>query len=605
MIRRGRDKKGANFASAARRALVRARAPAEIGTMQGALDMGMMPPSMKIRATFTLVAALSACGRPRVNVTLPALPEAAAPRELTADQQVKHALARLTFGARPHESERLTGKLDEWLRHQLAPASIDDRASDSLIDAHPLLRRSAAELTAESPPLDIFLRSRRRELGLADTAHYVMTAEDSARYKQMNELGNRRVQEIMGARFARDVLSERQLLEVMTDFWENHFSVYAGKIPTRFTLLEYDRDIIRPYALGKFRDLLGAVAHSPAMLYYLDNWQSRADSAHWTTTEWRALERARAPDVEQRLRNQARRRRAGLNENYGRELLELHTLGVDGGYTQQDVIAAARALSGWSLNTPREGGAFVFRPEWHDAMEKTFLGHTLPAGRGVEDGDDVLDIVARHPATARFIATKLVRRFVSDTPPASLVTRAAAEFTRTDGDIQRVMALILSSPEFYTRAAYGAKVKEPYALVASIYRALGGIPDSLGRSVQLANRLGQQLWGRLTPDGWPDDAAVWMNTGAILQRVRLGLDAGAGRLPGIHVTEMPGLTAAARVDSVIALVLHGEASTETRDILLSGRNPFADVPMGLDSSRPLSFASLVGLAVGAPEFQRR
>jgi len=567
--------------------------------------MGMVSSTMRIRATVAVLAALSACSRQRVNVALPALPESAAPRELTADQQIKHALARLTFGARPHESERLTGKLDDWLRHQLAPAAIEDRAGDSLANAHPVLLRRAAELTAESPPLDIFLRTRRRELGLLDTAHYVMTAEDSARYKQMNDVGNRRVQEIMGARFARDVLSERQLLEVMTDFWENHFSVYSGKMPTRFTLLEYDRDVIRPHALGSFRDLLGAVAHSPAMLYYLDNWQSRADSAHWTTTEYRALERARTPDVAQRLREQARRRHAGLNENYGRELLELHTLGVDGGYTQQDVIAAARALSGWSLNVPREGGGFVFRPEWHDAMAKTFLGHMLPVGRGVEDGEEVLDIVARHPATARFIATKLVRRFVSDTPPPSLVTRAAAEFARSDGDIQRVMALIVSSPEFYARAAYGAKVKEPYALVASIYRTLGGMPDSLGRSVQLANRLGQPLWGRLTPDGWPDDAAVWMNTGAILQRVRLGLDAGAGRLPGVHVTDLPGLTAAARVDSVIGLVLHGEASTETRDILLTGRNPFADAPMGLDSPRPLSFASLVGLAVGAPEFQRR
>jgi uncharacterized protein (DUF1800 family) len=401
----------------------------------------------------------------------------------------------------------------------------------------------------------------------------------------------------------------------MTDFWENHFSVYSGKMPTRFTLLEYDRDVIRAHALGRFRDLLGAVAHSAAMLYYLDNWQSRADSAHLTWTEHRALEQTQTADVARRIRDQARRRRGGLNENYGRELLELHTLGVDGGYTQQDVIAAARALTGWSLAAPREGGAFLFRPEWHDADVKEFLGHTLAAGNGVEDGEAVLDIVARHPSTARFIATKLVRRFVSDTPPASLVARAAAEFTHSDGDIQRVMALIVSSPEFYSRAAYGAKVKEPYALVASIYRTLGGQPDSLGRSVQLATRMGQPLWGRLTPDGWPDDAAVWMNTGAILQRIRLGLDVGAGRIPGVRVGDWPALSPAARVDSVIALVLHGEASTETRGILLTGENPVLDSRIatgrkndgltGSGAARPLSFASLVGLAVGAPEFQRR
>jgi uncharacterized protein (DUF1800 family) len=311
--------------------------------------------------------------------------------------------------------------------------------------------------------------------------------------------------------------------------------------------------------------------------------------------------------VAQRIREQSRRRRGGLNENYGRELLELHTLGVDGGYTQQDVIAAARALTGWSLAAPREGGAFVFRPEWHDAEAKQFLGHVLPPGRGIEDGEAVLDIVARHPSTARFIATKLVRRFVSDTPPASLVQRAAAEFERSDGDIQRVMARILSSPEFYSRAAYRAKVKEPYALVVSIYRTLGGQPDSLGRSVQLAARLGQPLWGRLTPDGWPDDAAVWMNTGAILQRIRLGLDAGMGRIPGVRVADRPALAPAARVDSVIALVMHGEVSSETRSILLTGHNPLAERVITNETSMPgtLSFPALVGLAIGAPEFQRR
>jgi uncharacterized protein (DUF1800 family) len=568
--------------------------------------------------------ALEACAGRRPAHSLPVLPlsEATAPRELTADQQIKQALARLTFGARPHESEGLTGQLDHWLRIQLVPQAVADPVGDSIDAAHPLLHSSAAALTAESPPLDLFLRARRRELGLLDTAHYVMTADDSARFKSANDLGNRRVQEFYGAKVARAVLSERQLLEVMTDFWENHFSVYAGKMPTRFTLLEYERDAIRPYALGRFRDLLGAVARSPAMLYYLDNWQSRADSMHLTLPEYEAVERARTPDAVMRVRAQARRRRAGLNENYGRELLELHTLGVDGGYTQADVVAAARALTGWSIATPREGGSFVFHPEWHDAEAKLFLGVTLPAGRGLADGDDLLDIVARHPATAHFIATKLVRHFVSETPPPSLVDRAAAEFRRTDGDIRQVMALIVSSPEFYSRAAYGAKVKEPFALVASTYRALGGRPDSLGRSAQLTARLGQPLWGRLTPDGWPDDATTWMNTGTILQRIRFGLDVGAGRIAGVRVTELPSsVEAAARVDSVVALVLHGEATPETRSILLNGRNPLNALDASANAVTPagdmvraspngngdgrLSFAGLVGLAIGAPDFQRR
>ena len=564
-------------------------------------------------AVVIAVAGVVACSR-RPAVELPVLPESSAPRELTADHQIKQALARLTFGARPHESERITGQFDRWLRLQLAPEDLSDPTGDSIEAAHPLLRMSVAQLTSESPPLDVFLRNKRRELGLPDTAHYQMTAADSTRYKELNDLGNRRQQEYLGAKVARAALSERQLLEVMTDFWENHFSVYSGKMPTRFTLLEYDRDAIRPHALGRFRDLLGAVAHSPAMLYYLDNWQSRADSMHLTLSEYRALDRARTPEAAFRIHEQARRRRAGLNENYGRELLELHSLGVDGGYTQADVIAAARALTGWSIATPRDGGAFVFHPEWHDAEPKRFLGVALPAGRGEDDGEEVLDIVARHPSTARFIATKLVRRFVADTPPASLVARAAAEFQRTDGDIRRVMAVIVSSPEFYSRAAYGAKVKEPFALVVSTYRALGGHPDSLGRTVQLAARLGQPLWGRLTPDGWPDDAAAWMNTGAILQRIRFGLDAGAGRIPGIRVANVAASTAEARVDSAIILVLHGEATNETRTVLLNGRNPLATMeppdaisPVMPNGSTPqaLSFAAIVGLAIGSPDFQRR
>ena len=570
-----------------------------------------------LQRCLALVAFLVACAGPRPRLTLPVLPETSAPRELTADQQAKQALARLTFGPRPHDAEHLTGRLDRWLQLQLTPAALADPVGDSIDEAHAVLHMSAAELTAESPPQDIFLRNRKRELGLADTAHYLMSGEDSARFKLMNDLGNRRVQEFLGAKVARDALSERQLLEIMTDFWENHFSVYVGKMPTRFTLLEYDRDVIRPRALGRFRDLLDAVAKSPAMLYYLDNWQSRADSLHLTLNEERALARARNPLDAMRVRDQARRRRAGLNENYGRELLELHTLGVDGGYTQQDVIAAARALTGWSIATPREGGQFVFRPEWHDAQPKQFLGVTLPGGRGIEDGEEVLDIVARHPSTARFIATKLVRRFVSDSPPGSLVARAAAEFQRTDGDIRAVMAVIVSSPEFYSRSAYGAKVKEPLSLIVSTYRALGGHPDTLGRTAQLAARLQQPLWGRLTPDGWPDDATTWMNTGAILQRIRFGIDVAAGRIPGIRVSEIASATPQARVDSVIALVLHGEASTETRSILLTGTNPFAvrdtAAPSGAtlmsspNSTRtgPLTYAALVGLAIGAPEFQRR
>src|SRR5581483_346402 len=306
-------------------------------------------------------------------------------------------------------------------------------------------------------------------------------------------------------------VSERQLDEVMVDFWENHFSVYSGKGQTRLFLASYDRNVIRPHALGKFRDLLSAVAKSPAMLFFLDNWQSAADSTH-NTLGRRPGQRpgisrgglgALPPAVReaylnatpeqrqqivQRLQQQAKR---GLNENYARELMELHTLGVDGGYTQKDVQEVARALTGWTFN--RQTGAFQFNPNIHDADSKVILGHGFPAGRGIEDGEEVLDILARAPQTAHFITTKLARHFVSDDPPASLIDRCSGVFSRTDGDIRETIRCIAESPEFFSRAAYRAKVKSPSEVVASALRAVNAAPDTTPRTAQLVARLGEPI----------------------------------------------------------------------------------------------------------------
>src|SRR5262249_7649149 len=228
--------------------------------------------------------------------------------------------------------------------------------------------------------------------------------------------------------------SERQLQEVLTDFWFNHFNVDARKIEDKPVVLEYERDVIRPRVLGRFRDLLGATAKSPAMLFYLDNWLSRAN---------------------------------GLNENYGRELMELHTLGVDGGYTQNDVVNVARAFTGWTMRKPHEATGFVFDPKMHDRGPKKILGRLLPANRGIEDGEEVLDLLARHPSTARFIASKLARRFVADDPPQALVDRAAKVFLKSDGDLRAVVQIILTSPELYAASAMRAKAKTPFEFVAS------------------------------------------------------------------------------------------------------------------------------------------
>ncbi len=571
----------------------------------------------------------------------------AEPREQAADQQVIHALNRLTFGARPGDVQHVRALgVDRWIADQLQPERIADREAERTLQRFPLIQRRAADLMREFPPPGALLAQQRREMqggsdrppSASDTAEYRKAAREAGRAARQipAELG--------AARVARAVVSARQLQEVMVDFWHNHFSVFAGKGPAmRYYLVDYDRDVIRPNALGSFRDLLGAVAASPAMLTYLDNAASVADSGQPTRAQ------ANRPPQQQ-----GAGRRRGLNENYARELLELHTLGVDGGYTQNDVIAVARAFTGWTVLPPRatdrmtpalrrrlagsdpERG-FLFRPDVHDAGAKTVLGVQLRAGRGIEDGQQVLDIVAQHPATARFIAMKLARRFVSDTPPGALVDRAAATFTRTDGDICETLRTIVTSPEFFSRAAYRAKVKSPFEVVTSALRALGATADTSVRTLQLIAYLGQPLFGHQAPNGYLETGKAWINAGAILNRINFGLAVAAGRVPGVTLTgwapgvALRGAGRAAQVDGVVAAVLNGDVSADTRAVLLSGEHPLLASPRfasaadsalarqmadsaddGMGHNRafgtlpPLDgLAQVLGLALGSPEFQRR
>jgi uncharacterized protein (DUF1800 family) len=575
------------------------------------------------------------------------------PREQTADQQVQQVLNRLAFGARPGDAARVRALgVDQWIALQLAPDRIDDGAADAMLTSYEGLRMPTADLVSTYVQGQQALRQLQRQaVQRGDSSGKRDLRADALREDPQLRERLRRTQRIVGdvqsAKLARAVASERQLQEVMTDFWSNHFTVFAGKGQTRLFIAAYDRDVIRPNALGKFRDLLGAVAKSPAMLFYLDQWQSAADSLHPTLAEARGVGRRRPLRGLQPPRPAVQRRR-GLNENYARELLELHTLGVDAGYTQQDVIEVARALTGWTMN-PRQQAEFVFRPEIHDAAQKSILGHAFPAGRGIEDGEEVLDILARDPRTARFIARKLAVRFVSDEPPAALVDRAAAVFLRTDGDLREVVRTIVTSPEFFSRAAYRSKVKSPFELVASALRAIGAGPDTSMRSAQIVAFLGQPIYGHQAPNGWPETGESWMNTGAILNRINFGLALAAGRLPNAsvgHWSESEKLRTAPRegqVDAVIAAFLGGHASPDTRQILLDGENPLvAKLAASADTStmadptaapemtpmrdvapakngqprpavlrglgQPVQLSGLpqvVGLAIGAPEFQRR
>jgi len=597
------------------------------------------------------LAAGVACA-PTSSVTTNAAPAGAAsrvvvvpptePREQTADQQVRHALDRLGFGPRPGDVARVREMgVDRWIALQLAPDHVPDASTDALVaSAFETYHADTRELVSLAQAGQQAIRQRARQAAQqGDTANRrEMRAEalrDDPQLREQLRRGRRIVGDVQAVKLARAVASERQLEEVMADFWENHFSVFAGKGQTRNFIPSYDRDVIRPRALGRFRDLLGAVAKSPAMLFYLDQFQSTVDSTH------SPLRNARF------ARTRPGGRARGLNENYARELLELHTLGVDGGYTQRDVIEVARALTGWTMN-PRQGAGFMFRPEIHDADAKVVLGHRLPAGRGIEDGEEVLDIVARHPATARFIARKLAVRFVSDDPPPALVERAAATFRRTDGDIRETVRTIVTSPEFFSRAAYRAKVKSPFELVASALRAVGARPDTTPRSAQLVAFLGAPIFGHQAPNGWPETGDSWMNAGAILNRINFGLALAGGRLPGASIAQWPdaarlrGAPREQQVDAVVSAFLGGQASPDTREILIKGENPLAaklaaqgagatETPMtesnddqqmtpmqetirGRQGMRPAplgrpvqleGLAQVVGLAIGAPEFQRR
>ncbi|HEY1303977.1 MAG TPA: DUF1800 domain-containing protein [Vicinamibacterales bacterium] len=326
--------------------------------------------------------------------------------------------------------------------------------------------------------------------------------------------------ELVDNKLFRALYSNRQLEEVLVDFWMNHFNVFNGKGPERLLLTSFERDAIRPNVLGHFRDLLLATARHPAMLYYLDNWQSQVPR----------------DDIRPPIGpNGTPLNRPGLNENYGRELMELHTLGVDGGYTQQDVIAVARAFSGWTIYDTQRYSEFQFNPAAHDRKEKVVLGHTLPPGRGEQDGLDVIDILSRHPSTAKFISKKLAQRFVADAPPASLVDRMAATFTKTDGDLRAVLQTMFSSPEFLSEGAWRAKLKSPFEMAVSAVRALNAdVTDTFALSQRIAD-LGQPLYGKVEPTGYPTTGETWANSAGLIGRIDFATALSGGSIPGIRV----------------------------------------------------------------------
>jgi uncharacterized protein (DUF1800 family) len=568
------------------------------------------------------IVAITACGSATGSASTspsPAMNDANASSSqgaLTQRERSAHVLDRLAFGPRPGDVDRvLSMGVDKWIDAQLDPAHINDGAVEQVLATMETQHKTTRELIADHPdPQEV---QQRINMLRSNGSVVTQTVEDSLLLRRAQQRAGQLTNEIVASTLVRAVASDRQLQEVMTQFWENHFSVYLPKSPNRFAMAAYDREVIRPHALGKFRDLLEAVAKSPEMLFYLDNSASVVDSLHPNIDEARIeARRAQSPDPDARLLASLPHRRGGrgVNENYARELMELHTLGVDGGYSQKDVQEVARALTGWTIEAPNLGGDFLFRPEQHDAGEKVVLRHVLAAGRGIEDGEEVLNIIAKHPSTARFITTKLARHFVSDDPPTALVDRCAAAFTRTDGDIRETMRCIVGSPEFFSRAAYRAKVKSPFELVASALRAMGAPADTTTRYATEVQRLGQQIYYHLTPEGWPDRGDAWMNSGAILNRINFGLRLAAGQIGSVRLanwepaTRLRTATPDQQLSGVINELLGGDASPDTRRILATGVNPI--LTNASNTGKPAApqlngIASVVGLALGSPEFQRR
>jgi uncharacterized protein (DUF1800 family) len=378
--------------------------------------------------------------------------------------------------------------------------------------------------------------------------------------------------ELIEQKLYRAVYSTRQLEEVLVDFWMNHFNVFNGKGQGRVLLTSFERDAIRPYVFGHFKDMLLATARHPAMLFYLDNWQSQSPREDFP-----------AP---------ANVRRPGLNENYGRELLELHTLGVDGGYTQADVTAVARAFTGWTIYDLQRVAEFQFNPATHDRKEKVILGRTLPSMRGEQDGLDVIDLLARHPSTARFISKQLAQRFLADDPPQAVVQRMAATFATTDGDLRAVLQTLFTSPEFLSAGAWQAKMKSPLEMAVSAVRATNAeVTDTFALAQRIAD-LGQPLYGKLEPTGYPNTGDAWASTAGILGRINFASAFAAGQIAGV------------RVD--VSRFNFKDPQTLAREVLnvAPSASTIAAIEQGTQGKEatPSMLASLV---LSSPDFQRR
>lgn len=568
-------------------------------------------------------------------------------KPLTEDQKILHVLNRLGFGARPGDLEKVKAiGLQKYIDRQMNPSAIDDTVADAKVKNIEAFNLSTSELFAKYPNPGALLRmldgkgkgKNQNQAAANQNANQELTDKDRQdRQQKLREYYQKYdlrpaatlLPQIATNRILRDVYSERQLQEVMVDFWQNHFNVYAGKAAVRWYIPSYERDVLRPNALGNFKDLLVGTASHPAMLFYLDNFESVSPNAPMPdgggngqrlqqlmqngqlTPQMRdrIKQRTGATDaqLDQRLKQmkdnpqQAKQRqKRGINENYARELMELHTLGVDGGYTQADIIEVAKCFTGWTIADPRgyrraaaaeikgtedrrigrlqqqqgipgnvDSGEFYFNQRWHESGVKNVLGQKIDEG-GMKDGLKVLDILVNSPVTAKFIARKLAIKFVSDKPSDGLVSRVADAFHQSGGDIKTTLRALFSDKEFFAPENYRAKIKTPYELAVSSIRAIGADTTGGPQMLAMLTKLGEVPYGYQAPTGYPDMAEDWVNTGALLERMNYAIALSSNQIPGTRVDlkNLEGKDKAVMLDKTIGMVLNNEISAGSRATLL-------------------------------------
>ncbi len=554
-----------------------------------------------------------------------AAPQSTAAPQSVASMQPDQPSANMEVNAKPAANAQPTPDAQAMALAASMDTLDDDPQTDTILALAPEQR--VARLIAMQPAeFELFIKSLRPVQRMALVAE--MPPELRETVAALENPERLVAGELMAERLTRDIYSNAQLQEVMTDFWLNHFNIYLRKNEMMpYYLVGYERDVIRPHALGKFEDLLEAVAHSPAMLIYLDNAESIGPDSL-------AAERAKFADF--RRPNAKAQAPQGLNENYARELMELHTLGVNGGYTQADVIQVARVLTGWTVDRPNMGGDFTFNPNRHEPGTKKVMGKKIKDG-GEKEGVELLHMLAASPATAHFLSTELAIRFVGDNPPPALVNRMAKAYLSSGGDIPTVLRTLFRSPEFWSTSDDNAKVKTPLEFVVSAVRASNAEVENFEPLINTLRQMGMPLYGCIPPSGYAWDTQTWVSTGALVDRMNFALTLAGNRFPGIRVawtsdansndTPSESMPSAEQEEARLEpMIVPGGVSVSTRSAALqqfqaqiaNAQNSSPAQPMraarfmnrpnarpGVTSPQEREDQLLAGLLLGSPEFQRR